>query len=78
MRTITITMRDGNDFDVAEDDRSVTRLCWDEMVGQIASMTHPMINKPRYPMLTEDERAERDRLHQERLAEIAAAQEPQP
>lgn len=56
-RTITIVMRTGNDFDVFEGERFSGRLCWDEMLGQVASMTHPKINEPRYRMLTHDEQS---------------------
>lgn len=58
-RTITIVVHDGNSFDVFEGDRCADRLCWDEMLGQIASMTHPAISKVRYAALTPEEREER-------------------
>lgn len=58
-RTITIVMHNGNNFDVFVGQRSSNGLCWDEMLGQIASMTHPEIRKARYLMLTPEEREER-------------------
>jgi hypothetical protein len=59
MRTITIVCHGGNDFDVHEGERYSGRLCWDEMLGQIASITHPEITRPRYPMETPEENAAR-------------------
>lgn len=61
MRTITIEIADGNDFTVREGSRYADRLCWDEMLGQIAQMTHPNLGDPRYAMLTEEEHAEKNR-----------------
>lgn len=58
-RTITIIARGGNDFDVQEGERYCDRLCWEEMLGQIATMTHPAINVARFPMLLPDEHAAR-------------------
>lgn len=57
-RIITIVVRGGNDFDVHEGEGFVTKLCWDEMVGQIAQMTHPAIGRPRYRMPTAEEHQE--------------------
>jgi hypothetical protein len=44
-------------------------LCWDEMLGQIVSLTHPDIEQPRYGMLTaegwQQRRRDQDRRHVE-------------
>lgn len=56
-RTITIVCKDGNHFDVHEGERYSDRLCWEEMLGQIATLTHPSINAPRFRMDTPDEHA---------------------
>ncbi len=77
-RTIVITMRGGNDFDVREGDSYCDRLCWDEMLGHVASMTHPSINAARYQMLTAEQHAERQRQREQRMAEIAAEKNDRP
>jgi hypothetical protein len=51
MRTITITIDDGK-IEVLEDGKSSGQLAWDEMLGQIAELTHPSLGLARYPMLT--------------------------
>jgi hypothetical protein len=58
-RTITIIVRSSNDFDVHEGERYSGRLCWEELLGQIATMTHPLINAPRFRMDTPEEHAAR-------------------
>src|SRR5262249_20090393 len=66
--TITIVMRAGNDFDVHVGEAYADRLCWDEMVGQIAALT--LTGKPRYPMLTpEEHEARRERRNKKREPE---------
>lgn len=67
-RTIVIVMRDGNNFDVHEGDRSSGQLCWDEMLGQVASLTHPSINAPRYRMPTTREAVEAELARKEHFA----------
>lgn len=54
-RTIVIIAYSGNNYDVIEDGRVSDHLAWDEMLGNIASMTHPKINEPRYKMDSLDE-----------------------
>lgn len=54
-RVITIIVHKENHFDVFEGERYSDYLCWDEMLGQIAQMTHPAIAEPRYNMLTPEE-----------------------
>lgn len=44
-RTITIVIRDGNDFDIHEGECLTTRLGWDEFLGSIAVITHPVLSK---------------------------------
>lgn len=68
-RVITIYARGPNDFDVQEGERICDRLCWDEMLGQVASLTHPDITRARYHMLTPEERTERE---ERRAASVAA------
>jgi hypothetical protein len=58
MRQITICIDDKNDFTVHEGDRFADGLCWDEMLGTIAELTHPHIGSARYAMRTEAEWAE--------------------
>lgn len=69
MKTITIECHDKNDFTVREGDRYVDRLCWEEMLGQVAEMTHPMINAGRFGMLTAEEHAARE----QRWKDVAAS-----
>ncbi|MDH2239104.1 hypothetical protein N5K27_22605 [Pigmentiphaga sp. GD03639] len=44
-----------NLFQIEETGRACPELTWDEMLGQIAEMTHPKIGKGRYPMLSADD-----------------------
>ena len=68
-RLITIAVFEGNDYTVSEGDLSVDRLCWDEMLGQVAQLTMP--NPPRlYPMLTNEQHEQKKRRHEERMAEL--------
>lgn len=56
-RTITIEIHDtvwAGNFTVREGDRFTDRLCWEELLGQIATLTHPDIRKPRFSMITDD------------------------
>ncbi len=48
IRTIVIVCRNGNDFDVSENSVGVEHLTWDEMLGQVACLTHPKIAEARY------------------------------
>ncbi|HXR88823.1 MAG TPA: hypothetical protein VN750_00925 [Steroidobacteraceae bacterium] len=43
IRTLMIVCRGSNDFDVFEGERYVNRLTWDEMLGHVATLTHPAI-----------------------------------
>ncbi len=65
-RTITIEIHDdgaSGDYTVREGDRYCPKLCWDEMLGTIAELTHPRIGQARYRMLTAAEHeAYEDRL----------------
>ncbi len=76
-RTITIEIVDdggSGDYTVREGDRYCDHLCWDEMLGQVVELTHPKIGVERYPMLTAEEHAERERQHQERMAAISRSE----
>jgi hypothetical protein len=56
MRTVIITFNTSeNTYNVIEGDRICDRLCWEEMLGQIATMTHPDIRGPRFPMVNREE-----------------------
>lgn len=52
MRQVVITFDNDKGYAVTESGRTADRLCWDEMFGQIVSLTHPQLGTPRYPMLT--------------------------
>ena len=56
MRSISIIFNSReNRYDVVEDGLRCESLCWDEMLAQIAEMTHPKIGVGRYPMLKKDD-----------------------
>lgn len=57
MRVIAIEIHGPNDFTVREVERACDRLCWDEMLGTVAELTHPRIGEARYRMQTREERA---------------------
>ncbi len=57
-RVITIEVFGGNDYTIREGEHYCDRLCWDEMLGTVAELTHPQIGKARYRMLTAPEHAE--------------------
>lgn len=61
-RTITIVVHEGNRCDVHEGERYHEGLCWDEMLGTIAELTHPALGKARYPMMTPEEHLARRAL----------------
>ncbi|MDE1138149.1 MAG: hypothetical protein PW999_00550 [Paraburkholderia tropica] len=52
MRQITITFDNSKGFAVTENGMTADRLAWDEMLGQIANLTHPKLGSPHYSMLT--------------------------
>ena len=56
---LQIVMHDGNWFDVFAGERYTTCLTWDEMLGQVASITHKRIDSPRYEMSTPEELEEK-------------------
>lgn len=60
MRVIAIEIHGPNDFTIREIDRACTKLCWDEMLGTVAELTHPKIGEARYRMRTREEQAEWD------------------
>lgn len=57
MRVIAIEIHGPNDFTVRELERYQDHLCWDEMLGTIAELTHPRIGQARYRMQTREEHA---------------------
>lgn len=71
-RTITVEIFGPNNFTISEAGKSADRLCWDEVLGAFAEMTHPAIGRPRYTMLTAEEHAIREAKHQ-RVIELHAS-----
>lgn len=71
-RTITVECLAGGGFTIREGNRFCDRLCWDEMLGHLASMTIPPGGRM-YPMLTKAEEIaaikERHRRREEREKE---------
>ena len=57
MRQIIITFGGDRGYAVIENGCIADRLTWDEMLGQVAQLTHPKINAQRYKMLTPEEYA---------------------
>lgn len=49
MRRITIT-HDEKGFNVTENGHTADRLTWDEMLGQVVSLTFPASRRPLYAM----------------------------
>lgn len=74
-RSITIYCVGGNDYTVQEGEAICDRLCWDEMLGTIAELTHPSIGKARYRMQTAEERDAFEDARRRRLAEWKAAED---
>jgi hypothetical protein len=58
--TITITAEGPNEFTVRIGDRHHPKMSWEEMLGQVAELTHPRIDKARFWMLTDEEWSERE------------------
>lgn len=75
-RTIVIEISgdSSGDYTVREGDHYCPSLCWDEMLGTIAELTHPRIGQARYRMWT----AEEESAHQEWLAGRRATQHTPP
>lgn len=64
MRQITITFDNGKGFAVTENGLTADRLAWDEMLGQVAQLTHPKVNEAHFRMLTVEEyTAHEDKYH---------------
>jgi hypothetical protein len=72
-RTITIEIHESNLITVREGERYADRLCWDEAIGQVVTLTHPDIKAPRYQMRDATEQRLHEELHAARMAEIQAA-----
>jgi len=73
-RTITIVAKDNGRglFDVHEGERYVTHLCWDELLGTIARLTHPKLQgEPSYGMGTSEEWLARQDRQQARRRQTA-------
>lgn len=55
MRTITITIGDGGGpFEVIEGNLTTGELTWDEMLGQVAELTHRQVALIHYPMRSKE------------------------
>lgn len=61
MRSITIRIHGPNNFDVVEGYLEASRLTWEELLGQVAELTHPRLGVPRFTMMSPDEREEQRR-----------------
>lgn len=62
VRTIILHVRVGEDgrpqdIDVQEGEHVADRLCWDEALGQVVSLIHPVlaVDRPRYGMYSPDD-----------------------
>lgn len=53
--TISITTEGPNEFTVRIGDRYHPKMTWEEMLGQVAELTHPKIDRARFWLLTEEE-----------------------
>lgn len=53
--TISITAEGANEFTVRVGDRYHAKMTWEEMLGQVAELTHPKIDRARFWLLTEEE-----------------------
>lgn len=69
-RAITIYCIGGNNFTVQEGEALCDRLCWDEMLGTIAELTHPRIGQARYRMQTAAEREAYEEARAQRMAQV--------
>lgn len=68
-RTITIEISaEDNMFTVRDGDRWCPKLCWDEMLGTIAELTHPRIGEARYRMGTAEQHRQREERYQQMRA----------
>lgn len=64
-------------FHVHEGERYTGDLCWDEMLGEIAQLTHPEIGHTRYGMGTPEAHQEKEAHRREQMAR-RRAEEPAP
>ncbi|AET91059.1 hypothetical protein BYI23_B004520 [Burkholderia sp. YI23] len=55
MRVLVIEINGGNSFTLHEGDRYHDELCWDELLGMVAEMTHPRLGDGRYGLRTREE-----------------------
>lgn len=75
MRKIEITIHDGC-IDVWEGEKHTGQLAWDEMLGQIATLTHPDLGKGKYPMLADHEWREREQRLRNRIEPTGGSNPP--
>ena len=63
VKALTIEIAEGNYFDLVDwYGRRSGGLCWDELLGAVAEITHPTLGASRLRMETEDETAARAAL----------------
>lgn len=77
VRTITVEIHEDNNFTVREGDSYCPELCWDEMLGTIAELTHPRLGTARYRMMSTSQHARRQRkreAEERSRAQIEAAE----
>lgn len=70
MRKLTIEITEGPcGFDVVtEDGKRCDGLAWDELIGQVVSLTHPKIGQPQYRMQTAEQWVAERKLAMQGLA----------
>jgi hypothetical protein len=78
VRSVSIEFNARNDFTVREGSRYQEGLCWDEMLGSIAELTHPKIGECRYDLLTTEEWKARREAQEKRMAEVRASNQGTP
>lgn len=73
VRTITVEIHEDNNFTVREGGSYCPDLCWDEMLGTVAELTHPRLGTARYRMLSASQHARYQRKREEERMEAIAA-----
>jgi hypothetical protein len=73
MRTITITIsEEPRNYRVQEGEGYTDDLTWDEMLGQVATLTHPRLDgSGYYPLLTEEAHRQREERFKSALRAIS-------
>lgn len=73
VRTIVLE-RGEHGWLVRDGDRYIDHLTWDEMLGQVATLTHPRLKGESlfHGMMTAEQHAEEDRIRQEKYDRMRA------